>query len=307
MKILWLLILFSISLFSDTVKESAEKAYLANVNTALIFTSESGLSSGQYRFTKAGYRMENYALPFRFHLKPFRENMNLFINGGVGYSITRLDTQTQTTQANTEITLNHDNKLQTYAGGVGLGLRYRSAIGIDYLGSVGIIYSRVGTTINPNDEVGEAIKNFFDSNYNDNITYKFQLAADYEKMYKDYRLYLKGAYKLYETKADFTFDALSGFNTQSSVATVAMGVETPHLIRYEEDFLSLEPYVKFHSLQGDIIDVIEFNNYMNAGVVAYWNTPDFPAWAERFYLEVSTARAEGLEGYNIGLGFTLDY
>ncbi|PHR54792.1 MAG: hypothetical protein COA44_12230 [Arcobacter sp.] len=301
------LLFFCLLLYGQTPEETAEKVYLANINTLLIFTSESGLNSGAYKFTQAGFKMQTNSLPFKHNFEPFKENMNLFINGGVGYSITRLETQTRDTKSANNIDLRHDNKLQTYTAGLGLGLRYISDHGIDYLGYIGIIYSRVGTSVSPNDEIGEAIEDFFDGEYNDNITYKFLLAAEYNIEFEGYKPYIKIDVKSYETKADFSLDALSGFSTQSRVASLSLGTETPSLLKYEEDFLSLEGYVKVNFLEGDITDVVQFRKYMNLGGIVYWNTPQAPSWAKRFYTEVSTVRAEGLEGYNIGIGFSIDY
>lgn len=309
LKSVFLLLSLISLLYAQTPEETAQKTYLANINTLLIFTSESGLSSGNYKFTKAGFKMKSYSLPFRYSLAPIDKNLRLFINGTTGYSITRLDTKTTTRSKTTgqDIVLTHDNKLQTYTGGVGLGLDYESDLGIDFLGSIGVIYSRVGTSIQPKDEIGEAIKDFFDDEYNDNITYRFYLAAEYEHNIEEFRSYAKIDFKSYETKADFTLDALSGFTTQSKVTGLSFGIESPSLLKYEEDFLSLEGYVKLNYLNGDITDVVQFDKYMNIGSIAYWNTPKSPSWAKRFYMEVSTVRAEGLEGYNVGIGFSIDY
>ena len=302
--------IFTVSLlFAQTPEETAKKVYLANINTLLIFTSESGLSSGNYTFTRSGFKMKSYSLPYRYNLAPLDSRLSLFLNGTVGYSITRLVTQTSTRSAanDEDIVLRHDNKLQTYTGGVGLGLGYKSDLGIDFLGSLGIIYSRVGTSIQPNDEIGEAIKDFFDGEYNDNITYRFYLAAEYEKKIEGFKTFATMDFKSYETKADFTLNALSGFSTQSNVTGLSFGLETPSLLQYKENFLSLEGYIKLNYLHGDIKDVVQFDKYMNIGSLAYWNTPSLPTWAKRFYVEVSTVRAEGLEGYNVGIGFSLDY
>lgn len=294
-------------LFAQTPEETAQKVYLANINTLLIFTSESGLSSGFYRFTNAQFKMQTYTLPFTHHFDSVAEDVNWFINGGVGYSITRLDTQTTQKSATGDIELTHDNKLQTYTAGIGGGLRYQSESGIDFLGSFGMIYSRVGTSVRPKDDIGGAIEDFFDRNYNHNISYKLLVSAEYEKTIHDYRLYTKAAFKSYETKADFSLDVLSGFKTQSDVSSVALGIETPALLSYEQNYMSLETYLKVNYLHGDIQDVVRLNRYMNLGAVAYWYTPNTPSWARRFYAEVSTVRAEGLEGYNFGIGFSMEY
>ena len=306
MKFLIILLIYMHIYALSPEEEIAQKAYLANINTILIFTSESGLSSGKYKFTKAKFEMESYSLPFKYHFKPFNENMNWFINGGVGYSITRLDPEATNKSSNTT-GLNYDNKLQTYLLGLGGGLRYKIDYGIEYLASLGIIYSRVGTSVNPDDKIGDAIEDFFDGEYNNNITYKFLLASEYHTKYKEFKPYVKGLYKWYQTKADFTFDALTNFNTQSSLISLETGFETPTLFSYKGNSLSLEPYIKLNYLQGDVSDVVQFERYINIGALAYWNTPAKPSWIERFYFELSTIRAEGLEGYNVGVGFTIDY
>ncbi len=294
-------------LLAQTPQETAQKVYLSNINALLIFTSESGLSSGHYRFTNSEFKMQTYTLPFTRHFETFDDTMNWFINGGFGYSITRLDTQTVQRTASGDIELTHDNKLQTYTAGIGGGLRYRSDLGIDFMGSLGVIYSRVGTSVKPKDDIGGAIEDFFDDEYNNNISYKIMLSAEYEKKIRQYRLYTKAAFKSYETKADFTLDVLSGFKTQSDVTSVSLGAETPALLRYEQNYLSLESYIRANYLHGDIMDVVGLSRYLNVGAVAYWNTPESPSWARRFYTEVSTVRAEGLEGYNFGIGFSIDY
>jgi hypothetical protein len=170
-----------------------------------------------------------------------------------------------------------------------------------------LLYSRVGTSINPKDEVGEALEDIFDHEYNDNITYKLLLSSEYRKEVNGFKPYAKLSFKLYETKADFSLDELTGFTTQSDVTALSLGVESPAIAKYEENYLSIEGYVKGSYLHGDVKDVVQFDRYINLGAIAYWNTPKAPTWVKRLYTEVSTVRADGLEGYNIGVGFSLDY
>lgn len=300
----WLLILTGICLFAQTPEElAAQKAYRANINALLIFTSESGLSTGLYRFTKPGVKMQIYNLPFRYHLEPYQKNLNLFVNGSLAYSATRLDTEVESTQLSTELTL--DNKLQTYTAGLGMGLRYRSPLGIDFLGGAGLLYSRVSTSVNSDERIDKDVEALFDNEYNDNITYKLLLSAEYEKEMQGFRPYAKLNLRVYETKMGFDLNSLSTFVSQSDVTSLGLGAETPPLFKYEENYMSLEPYLRASYLHGDITEVVGFNRYINLGLLAYWYTPKFPSWAKRFYLEISTIRAEGLEGYNIGLGFSL--
>jgi hypothetical protein len=302
----WLLVLSGICLFAQTPEElAAQKAYRANINALLIFTSESGLSTGLYRFSRPGVRMQINSLPFVYHLEPYEKNLNLFISGGLAYSVTRLDTEVESSQLSQKLTL--DNKLQTYTAGLGTGLRYKSAWGVDFLGGAELLYSRVSTSISSKDRIDQDVKELFGSEYNDNITYKLLLSAEYEKEIQGFRPYAKLGLRVYETKVGFDVGSLSSFVTQSDVTSLSLGAETPPLLKYNHNFLSLEGYIKANYLHGDITEVVGFHSFINLGAFAYWNTPKSPSWAKRFYLEVSTIRAEGLEGYNIGTGFSLAY
>lgn len=302
----WFLLLSAICLFAQTPEEeAAQRAYRANINALLIFTSESGLSTGLYRLSRPGVRMQINSLPFIYHLEPYEKDLNLFISGGLAYSVTRLDTEVESSQLSQDLTL--ENKLQTYTAGLGMGLRYKSAWGIDLLGGAELLYSRVSTSISSKDRVDQDVKELFGSEFNDNITYKLLFSAEYEKEMAGFRAYAKLGLRVYETKVGFDLDSLSSFVTQSDVTSLSLGSETPPLLKYNHNFLSLEGYLKANYLHGDITEVVGFNRYINLGAIAYWNTPKSPSWAKRFYLEVSTIRAEGLEGYNLGTGFSLKY
>jgi len=304
-----LLILISLTLLAKTSEEeAAEKVYIANINALLIFTSESGLSSGKYSLTNTGHSIETYSVPFSYHFKPYTKELNFFINGSSGFSRTRLELppKSELTRSGNDLNLTLDNKIQTYAFGVGGGVRYKVDEGIELLASAGLIYSRVGVSVKP-DNPGEIVEGAFDSAYNDNLTYKFMLSGKYQKEFHHYKPYLKLDIKSYETKSELDFSSLLNISTQSSVASFAMGCESLSLYEHGDDYLSLEAYLRGNYLFGDIVEVVDLYRYANFGLIGYWNTPDLPSWAERFYLEVSTVRAEGLEGYNVGIGFSLDY
>jgi len=303
-----LFLLLPFLLFAQTaVEKAAEKAYLANINTILIFTSEGGLSSGRYRFTKAGFKMDTYTVPYEHHFKPFNESMNWFFSGNAGYSVTKLDKDSQGFNSVSGLELTKDSKLQTYTAGAGGGFRYRSPWDIDFLVGAELIYSRVGTTLETKGSVDDAVGGFFNHKYNNNFTYKFRLDAQYVQEFDHYKPYVKLGFKLYETKSDFNFDALSTFSTQSDVTTLDFGVEVPAFLKYKHNYLSLEPYVQLNYLHGEITSVVKFDTYMKTGLTAYWNTPQTPSWIKRFFIDINSIRAEGLEGYNIGIGFNIDY
>ncbi len=307
MKVLFFLFAVFSSLYAQSDEESiAQKAYQANINALMVFTSQEGLNSGHYRFTDAGFKMDIYHLPFLYHFKSSYENINFFIMGNVGYSRTILD-GTIAVPSQNEV-LDYDNHLRTYTGGLGGGIRYQNENGINILAGLELIYSRTGISVRqPDDDIGDAIEDFFKNKFNDNLTYKVLTQIEYRKAYKGFEPYALLSYKLYETKADFSFDALTSFTTQASVTSFGLGAETPQLYTFNQMYLTLEAYLYGHYLGGDITDVVGFDTYSTVGAVAYWNTPENISWAERFFLELSTVNSSGLEGYNVGIGFTVDF
>jgi hypothetical protein len=292
-------------LHAETPKEIAEKAHLASINALLIFTSQEGLSTGRYNFTNVGVDMEVYKLPFTYHFESKENPIDYFMVGNVGYSRVSISDKIDIPPTSR---LNYDNHIRTYTVGLGGGIRYKATEDIHFSGGIELIYSRSGASVEkPDDKLGDAIEDFFNQDYNDNLTYEFFTIAEYRPVINNYKPYAEISYNLYETSSTFSFDELVTFDTQSSVTTLALGVETPELLKRNKNYLTLEGYVNSNYLNGAVVQSVQFNSYSTVGVVAYWYTPDDPWWAERFFFEVSTIQSSGLDGYNIGVGFTVDF
>jgi len=67
------------------------------------------------------------------------------------------------------------------------------------------------------------------------------------------------------------------------------------------------PFINANYLTGAVVKSVKFNSYSAVGAVVYWYTPGAPRWAGRFFLEASTVQSDGLDGYNIGVGFAADF
>ena len=302
-----LIFFFAISVsyvHAETIEEIAEKAHLANINTLLIFTSQDGLSSGRYNFTNVGVDMEVYKLPFTYQFES-EKPLNYFMIGNVGYSRTFISQEIEIPPSSR---LNYDNHIRTYTAGLGGGVRYKATEDIHFSGGVQLIYSRSGASVKkPDDQIGDAIEDFFNQDYNDNISYELLAIAEYKPVINDFKPYAAASYKLYETKSTFEFDEFLSFDTESSVTRLAVGFETPGLLHYHSNYLTLEAYVNGNYLTGAVVKSVKFNSYSAVGAVVYWYTPGAPRWAGRFFLEASTVQSDGLDGYNIGVGFTADF
>ena len=294
-------LLLTISLSADDLlKELGREAFEANINTLLIFTSQDGLNTGRYHFKSIGTNMDVMHLPFLYHLhsdKPY----NWFVLGNVGYSRVYLREPGQ------KRLLTYDEHVQTYTAGLGGGVRYRFDDTFSLLGGMELIYSRAGISVKPKDTVGGAIEDFFNANYNDNLTYKFMARAKYEKYYNGYHPYCIVDLDTYDTKSSFTFKSLTDIHSQSSVLTLSGGIESPPLSRFGMNYLTLEGYYHYSHLFGSIEDIVKFSSYNTLGCVVYYYTPRTPSFASRFFFELSSVFSSGLEGYNLGIGFTVDF
>lgn len=313
MRIIFLCFFLLSSLKATTLEEQlAQDAYLATVNAAMVFTSQDGLSSGVYRFTKIDTEMRMYNLPLSYHFDPLSEKTNVFMVFDMGYSDTRND---GAVDANGTF-LHLDNRLQTYVGGIGAGLRYRATEHSDLLFGGEVLYSRVGITVRTSDAVdGSTVENFFSDDFNGNFSYKLFAEYDYHREYRGYDIYTKFNYKLYKTlsKLDFSdivedvVDDVFSLSSQTTVASLAIGFETDALYRYHDMSLTLEPYVKGNYIWGDLATVAQISSYATAGLSVYWNTPKKSAYIYRYFIEPSISRGDGLEGLNLSLGFSLDF
>ena len=304
LKLILSAIVFIVTLNAKTAQEIAEEAHIASINTLLIFTSQEGLNSGIYHFTNVGVDMEVYRLPLSYHFET-DSNLNYFIVGNVGYSRVFIS---QNIDIPPNVNIDYDNHLRTYTGGMGGGIRYRINEDFTLSGGVEFIYSKSGASVKkPDDDVGDVIEDFFSQNYNDNLSYKLFGSAEYRAEINEYKPYVLFTYKLYETKSTFTFDDLDSFSSDSSVMTLSLGIETPTIVEFDEKFLTLEAYYNANYLDGLVEDVVQFRTYSTFGGVAYLNTPQKKWLIERYFLELNTVKSNGLEGYNVGVGFTLDF
>ena len=289
---------------ANSVGDVAKNAHLANINALLIFTSQDGLNTGLYHFREVGVDMEVYNLPFKFHFDS-QSNVNYFMVGNVGYSRVYVSKDIIIPPSSR---LNYNNHLRTYTAGLGGGMRYKFTQELNVLGGLELIYSRSGASVKqPDDDLGNAIEDFFNKNYNDNISYKIFAQVEYKPKFKHLNPYIKFDYKFFDTKSDFTFDELGTFQSQSDVSSLSIGAESNELFRYDNSYLTLEAYLNANYLNGAVVESVKFNKYAKVGGVAYWYIENTPSFIKRYFIEVSSINADSLDGYNLGIGFSLNY
>jgi hypothetical protein len=305
MKHIIVFLFVTLTLCGESLEDIATKAHTASVNALLIFTSTEGLNSGRYHFTNVGVDMDVVHLPFTYQL-PSQKRFNTFVMGNVGYSRVSLANTVVTTQ---EGQLNYDNHIRTYTAGLGGGVRYKFDENLYVLGGAELIYSRSGASVRqPDDGLGDIIEDFFNKNYTDNLSYEFLAQIHYSP--KDFRWvlpYVDLLYKVYDTKSNFSFNEMLRLRTLSSVVTFSVGAQSSALKRFGHNYIALEGYYHANYLKGSVKDVVKFQAYSTVGGVVYLYTPKKPWWASRFFVELSSVMANGLEGYNVGVGFSVAF
>lgn len=297
-------LIFVLNGYAKTVEEILQETHLANINTILIFTSQDSISSGTYHFTKVGISMDIYHLPFTYHFKS-NKNYNYFLVGNVGYSRTYLSNDSVPLDS---IVFDYNSEIKTYTAGIGGGIRYNITKDFAVLTGMELIYSRSGSSIKTsNTNITSSAKNLFNKNYTDNFTYKFFTLAEYQTEICDFKPYASLGYRLYQTKSSLNVDSARTFTTQSSATTLTLGIETPMLYKNNVNYLTLEGYFNTNYIGGDVAKTVKFDSYETVGFFTYWYTPDQPKSIKRFFIDMNTVRSKGLEGYNVGVGFSADF
>lgn len=274
----------------------------ANINAILIFSSQKGLSSGIYHFKKKGVSLEIYHLPLKYHF-PSQSAWNYYISGDLSFS--RVAVSEHTLQPYEPI-LAYDTSIDTYIGGLGGGVRYKFGYGLS--ASVGgeVLYSRSAVKLGQAN-VQNTVANLFDNNYNTNLTYQFESSLDYMDVINDYKIYADIEYKLYETKTSFSLGELDGFKSESSVTSISTGFETPGFLKLGTNYLTLEGRVYEYFLNGTVVNTTGVRRYTSMSATLYMYVPNHYDYIERFFVELSSAQSEAIEGYNIGIGFSMKF
>ena len=307
-----LILVLSLSHAISIKDQLAQDAYLATVNAAIVFTSQDGLSSGVYNFTNLDTKMTMYNLPLTFHFDPVTERTNFFMMADMGYSDTRHEGEVD----DNSTLLHYYNRMQTYVVGLGGGVCYKISEHSEVLFGGEFLYSRIGIASREERLIDDStIVNFFDGEFNENISYKLIAEYIYKRTIHKHEIYTKFNYKLYQTLSEFIISDvvadiigdIGSLQSQTSVASIMIGYETAPLYTYHKMNFTLEPYLKGNYIWGDLANVAKIDGYGTLGVSAYWNTPETDFYVYRYFIEPSFSKGYGLKGANLSLGFSLDF
>ena len=288
--------------------------YLSLSNAVVVFTAQDGLSSGVYRFTNVDTEMTMYNLPFQYQFDPLTENSNLFMILDLGYSNTRSDRDVDLDTNSSTPILNISNQLQSYVVGLGIGIRYKATEHSELQFGGEFLYARLGLFERKGGGLDDSVNNFFGQTRE---TYSYKLLAEYiyHRKIREHKVYTRFNYKLYQSFSDIKIgeiidgivEDLKSLRSQTSVASVTLSYETNPLYSYHDMSFTMEPYIKGNYIWGDMADIAQINGYATAGLSFYWNTPEKSANIYRYFIEPSISKGYGIEGLNLGVGFSLDF
>ncbi len=288
--------------------------YLSLSNAVIVFTSQDGLSSGVYRFTNVDTQMTMFNLPLQYQFDPISEKSNFFMILDLGYSNTQSDRDVGVDQNATTPVLNIENQLQSYVVGLGIGVRYKVTEHSELQVGGEFLYSRLGLYARTGGALDGSVSGFFDETRD---TYSYKLLAEYiyHRKIAEHKIYTRLNYKLYKSFSDIKIGEIvddiivdvKSLRSQTSVASLTLSYESDPLYRYKEMSFTLEPYLKGNYIWGDMADVTKINGYGTAGLSFYWNTPEKSVYIYRYFIEPSISKGYGIEGLNLGLGFSLDF
>jgi len=284
--------------------------YLSLSNAVVVFTAQDGLSSGVYRFTNVDTEMTMYNLPFQYQFSPLSEKTNLFMILDLGYSNTRSDRDVDLDNDNSTPLLNIKNQLQAYVAGLGIGIRYKATEHSEVQFGGEVLYARLGLFEREGGALDGSIDHLFGQT-RDTYSYKILAEYIYHREIHKHKVYARLNYKLYKTFSDIKirdiFEDVLTLRSQTSVASMTLSYETNPLYSYHDMSFTMEPYLKGNYIWGDMAEVAKINGYATAGLSFYWNTPQKSVNIYRYFIEPSISRGYGIEGLNLGVGFSLDF
>lgn len=294
-------------LHADEAADEIAQAFLTSVDALVVLTSQDMLTGGQYVISGSAEetRLRLYNFPFYYHFRPFSEHLNWFVNGSAGISETRQEPDFGFGEKD-------ETLFDTVALRFGGGLRVKSGYGLQMLLGVNFIYSYVHNTYRYNSPESEALlkpllDGIFTNHGQSNYTYELFWQIGYAPHWGAWKPYAMMQTNYFDTKADFNTQSLSHFTSRSGSAKIRFGVQTPPFVSIGTGEISIEGYVQGTTFTGSVRDTLGFDGYGATALIGHYDL-SYPRWiVDRIDLMVENVAAEGIRGYNIGLGAGFDF
>jgi len=282
------------------LQNELENVYVKAANTLLFFTSENIISSGSYDFGSDDSTLKTTFFPITYHFKSDSDFYNFYVNGSIGYSKYK--------EKNIDIRGSLDEiKIKTYALKFGGGVRLNIADDTDMMLGGSYIYSKVNsdyntaTPLSSSDPVDRALDYVFNSN-NDFDTFEAFTSIGYHPTINEYKPYIRGDIRYFDTKINDTFATIS--DTTSTISKLKVGLITPPVISIDGLPLKLEFYASDVFISGDMKDALDTDNFYVLGTTFHLGTTTLNKWVSDVSFDVNIVRGDNIDGFNFGFGLS---
>ena len=282
------------------LKNEFENIYVKAANTLLFFTSENIISSGSYEFGSDDSTLDTKFFPATYQFESNSDFYNFYVNGSIGYSKYR----------ETNIDVNRNSldtiKIKTYALKLGGGIRLNLLKDTDMMMGGSYIYSKVNSdyiTEKPlaTTPIDRALDYVFNSS-NTFDTLEWFTSIGYHPTINEYKPYVRGDIRYFDTKINDTFATIS--DTASTISKLKIGVITPPVTSIAGLPLKLEFYASDVFIYGDMRDALETNNFYVLGTTFHLGTTTLNKWVSDVSFDVNIVRGDNLDGFNFGFGLS---
>ncbi len=281
-------------------RNEAENIYIKAANTLLFLTSENIISSGSYEFGSEDETLDTTFFPLTYHFDSDSNFYNFYVNGSVGYSKYREENIDRGVGSQDTI------KIKTYALKLGGGVRMNILEDTDMMIGGSYIYSKVDSdykTSQPlgTDPIDRALDYVFNSD-NTFDTYEFVTSIGYHPTINEYKPYVRGDIRYFDTQIDDPFATIS--DTSSTISKLKVGVVTPPVISIEGLPLMLEFYASEVFISGDMREALNTNNFYVLGTTFHLGTSTLNEWVSDVSFDINMVRGDNLDGFNWGFGLS---
>jgi hypothetical protein len=157
------------------------------------------------------------------------------------------------------------------------------------------------TPLSSSDPVDRALDYVFNSN-NDFDTFEAFTSIGYHPTINEYKPYIRGDIRYFDTKINDTFATIS--DTTSTISKLKVGLITPPVISIDGLPLKLEFYASDVFISGDMKDALDTDNFYVLGTTFHLGTTTLNKWVSDVSFDVNIVRGDNIDGFNFGFGLS---
>lgn len=294
--LLWLIGLLCLPLIAES---ELEKSYVDSVNTMIGLTADDYIGAGSYTLTDNTV-IDIYHLPLLYHFDPIYDDINLYVNGAVGYS-----KATQDIPSIVKIVLKM--KLAKLGGGI----RYQPTKNWYLSVGASMIYTELHDSATFGADVNQSLLDPITVNLlnarQENWTTEYIVKTRYEHEIAEFIPYIDGEYQFYKTESTLKLDSVVTIDSVMEMAHLKFGTFTPVLGTLGERTVRLEGKYGYTWMFGDFRDALNSDYYETYSGLIHFDAISEKNWLKNVYLISEWTQGKGFDGYNLGIGLEFNF